>query len=372
MPLDVFVKYAEAGYLGEVIPVLPHDCQLTPNSEVNPAQRGKIPGEFSRRHAAWHGMPDWNGRTFTIDDCRKWDRWPLANVGLRARHFTAGDFDMTHVVFRDACIDALRARIGEGPTRFRGDSTRLLIPSHLPAGGDAVSKLALKVKLPDTDDPQLLEILGSGQQYLIAGIHPSGQNYHWEHDIGPLTLGADGLPQVDAATWLDFFNYVETVIVPQFGGEILSSSRKRAAWDGEGAMDIGNAALMAPSADLATEALHCIPDALLDYDAWLRVMFTYKGATGDAGFAAFYQWSKDHPDRPTEEYVRTRWDSITTSSIGWERLLAEAGHYGFKFPEMFPTIDPSTIEQPKPSHYEARRPGECNKTERRWTVKNLF
>jgi hypothetical protein len=343
---NAFVEYGEAGYLGEVLPVIPHDAKLTPNSSVDPSQRGKIPGEFSLRQGAWHGMTEWSSRTFIIDDCRKWDRWPFCNVGLRAKFFPAADFDMTHVPFRDACVAALRERIGDGPTRLRVGSTRLLIPSRLCLGGDPIGKLSIQAKLPGVEEPQLLEILGSGQYYNIAGIHPSGKPYQWESDLGPLSLTAANLPESGFVTWLDFFNHVESVIVPQFGGEIISSSRVRNSWANDHSRDIGDEALLAPDSSRAVEALNTIPDAQLDYDGWIRVMFAFKAAVGEEGFPSFYQWCKDFPRGCAEEYAKAKWDSIHSSSIGWEWLIREAGRYGFKptgAEAGFDDIDPATI-----------------------------
>ena len=350
-PHNAFVEYAEVGFLGEVIPILPPGAKLTPNSEIDPSQLGKIPGSYSLRHDAWCGLTYWTTREFTIDDCRKWDRWPGCNVGIRARLFPAVDLDCSHVAFRDACAAALRQRIGDGPQRLRNNCPRLLIPMRLRVGVEPISKLALRVKLPDADESQLVEILGSGQQWVASGVHPSGQAYDWEHGLGLLALGADNLPEVDAATLLDYFNHVETVIVPQFNGEIVSSSRKRGVWDGNDARPIGDSALMAPDRDKAISALNAIPCDKLDYDAWLAVMHAFRAAVPD-GFEAFYQWSKSYPGN-TEEVVRGKWESIGASSIGWDRLLAEAVDNGFSYPDDFDS-DPLP---PDPEQSRHKRPG---------------
>ncbi len=226
--------------------------------------RGKVPGEYSVVHDAWHGMTDWNTRTFTIDDCKKWDRWPKCNVGLRTADFWAMDLDGYYDPF-NCWIEAEAAKhFGAGPVRLRGDSPRRLLLFRRSPNSEMVGKMRFVAQFPDEERPHPVEFLAGGQQCLIAGIHPNGEAYGWRHDLGPLTLTAANLPIVESIRWREFLGHIQTVGVSKFGGELTKPSHGRPKWAQDSAISIGDPSLMAPEAPedctTACSALYSLKD----------------------------------------------------------------------------------------------------------------
>ena len=165
----------------EVIPIIAWNGRLSPTSSIDPARGlGKIPGVYHPQTDDWVGMADWTTREFTRQDAEIWDTWPNANVGLRAKHFPAIDIDEdTNVDFVERMLELLSHayKFISTPIRFRANSARLLMPL-VRTGTELLHKCRFDYGLQDGSQGAV-EMLGDGQQYLIAGTHPSGVPYEW-------------------------------------------------------------------------------------------------------------------------------------------------------------------------------------------------
>ncbi|MGO8921057.1 MAG: hypothetical protein ACLQJR_34630, partial [Stellaceae bacterium] len=200
------------------------------------------------------------------------------------------------------------------------------------------------------------EILGKSGQCLIEGMHPDGEPYGWENGFNPFLDGVDSLPGVDSATLSLFFAECEKIALAR-GYEIIESSHARNAFAGEGAKEIA-AEGDAPSLDAAVAALNALPNTK-GRARWIKIAFAFKGAAGTNGWPAFWDWAKSYPSA-TVENVEYTWNSINSSTIGWEVLagVARTENPDYESPisaDEFPPIDMTAAEQEEAARH--KRPG---------------
>jgi hypothetical protein len=291
-----FTKYAAAGFGSELLPILPPDARINPASpqaENLLESRGKTPGRLSRD--GWFGFGRWTSHQSSPQDHQKWRTWG-AGVGMQGRKFPALDIDVDLGGIADGIANEAFSSLGLGPTRSRGGARRLLVYA-----GEGITKRRLAFRFPggllpaaadvlhhesdqQPDGPDVLdprrvhavELLGSGQQYVCEGVHPSGRAYEWAGGVSPAdwASGAAGLAVITAEEVDAFFAWVETYVV-SLGAEIVTNSGSGAGLR-DGAWQAG---LQAPSLEAARGALGAIDPNDLDYDQWIQVMAAFKAAT---------------------------------------------------------------------------------------------
>ena len=187
-----FSQFFDAGFGGEVIPIVPPGARLSPKSGLSESDLGKIPGAYWSRHRAWTGLRDWAGAKFTALSAEAWDAWPEPNVGLRAARFPGIDVDVADEALVAAIVALAFETIGPAPVRHRQGSARVLLPYRLATGEPPVKKHRVVC------DAGAVEILGFGQQYVVQGTHPKGGRYCWTGGT-LLKVGAAGLAPIDRA-----------------------------------------------------------------------------------------------------------------------------------------------------------------------------
>jgi len=329
-----FSAYAAAGFGGEIIPILPPNATMSPQSKVDPSQRGKIPGVYNAKLKSWSGMTDWTTRTFTAEDALTWSLWPDANVGLRARIFPGLDLDCAIPEIVKAIRAEADEHLGKAPARGRGNSARLLLPYRLKAGTTPVPKMRITFRHSKTGDiTHAIEFLGNGQQYLIAGIHPSGAAYKWDGNIDLLATKAGGLSEVDDASWRGFHQHLINAVLPRLGCIDIE-------WGARGSdanakhFEIGDQSQRADNLAVLAEAVAAIPCEQLDYEQWISLTHAIKAASGgDEGFYAdtYLPWCLRYPDN-TEQIARAKWESIANSTIGWDYVRSIARQHDWQDP----------------------------------------
>jgi hypothetical protein len=166
-----FARWAEHGFARELVLVTPHDAPG--------ASPGKRPVE-----------QEWQTKTVTDEDLARWSDTP-SNVGLRARYFPAIDIDVEDATVADIVERVAVDVLGGAPRRTRANTARRLLPYRL--AGAPFTKAVLAFRLPDGSDARV-EILADGQQYVVAGIHPTGAALEWE----PAEPVASELPPMSA------------------------------------------------------------------------------------------------------------------------------------------------------------------------------
>jgi Bifunctional DNA primase/polymerase, N-terminal len=151
-------------------------------------------------------MEGWSRKTdVTLDEIDLWEKlYPYsANPGVLTALVPAVDVDITFQPAAEAIEELARerfeergyflVRIGHAPKRailFRTDTP--------------FKKLTLALVAPDGDTGQKIEILGDGQQLVVAGVHPdTGRPYSW-HGGQPWDIPVDELPYISETIAREF------------------------------------------------------------------------------------------------------------------------------------------------------------------------
>jgi hypothetical protein len=190
-------------------------------------------------------MNEWQRLETTAESLREWtydDQNSFAtNTGSRTKNAPALDIDIMHQEAAEA-VEAL-ARQYFAP---RGDIyVRIGLPPKrlIPLRTDApFRKLKRTFATPIGVDgkPPKIEILGDGQQYVVAGIHPDTRKpYQWTNGAGDIDvrdIRRDVLPLVTAEDCEAFLADATKLLIEQFG--FTEKQAKAGGGDGNGAAPI--------------------------------------------------------------------------------------------------------------------------------------
>lgn len=331
--------YSESGFLPDLLPILPADAALSPDSTVPEFNRGKVPGRL--RGSAWYGFPDWQEHVTSENDIARWSSWPKCGIGINTRRLVAIDIDVTDETLA-AEVEALACDMAGGlwpnpPVRYGNAPKRLvLFRAVVP-----VTKRRLAFHLPG--DPveinangsrkahHAVEILGKGQQFVAHGVHPkTGKPYHWKDDVTPADPGRgfDELTPLSSDEVDEFLRTVEKLLI-EHGGELAQASgvgRQVGApgVSGPGRKPIGAPELLAPDPNTAVAALKAMPNDI-DRERWVGVAHAFKAAVGgdEEFYGPFEDWCLQWPDN-TPEKARALWDSIRDAEVGAHALFGAA------------------------------------------------
>ena len=373
-----FQSYKQAGFATELLPILPHDAAINPNSpsrEDLEGSRGKVPGR--RVTGGWYGFANWSHHVASEQELRDWAGWD-AGIGLQGRKYPGLDIDVEQGSVADAIETSALLELGQAPARFGRGSRRLLVYA-----GDGLAKRRLAFRLPgrpegpagellgrDTlpddapqrpdGDPLLLdagdaadepgtvhavELLAQGQQYVVEGIHPKTGKPYWWRDGSPVEVGAEGLTPVTGEEIDAWFEALIWTVENVWDGEIiwtrchgLLGSRNRSG--GAVVQDL----LRAPSIEAVAEALAAIDVCELSYDQWVTALRAIYAATGGSaeGLELAIDWSLGYPDN-TPEVVESKWRSFEGDEhkVGWHWLAEKAKGGGFSAAaHEFPPYEP--------------------------------
>jgi len=315
-----FQKYEAAGYASELLPVAPPGSKVSPNSNLDPNDLGKVPSRLTS--AGWVGCKDWTQQTYGPEETAKFQE-SGAGIGIQARAFPAVDIDVTRAEVSEAVHKLAVNMLGQSPRRV-GRAPKCLLPYR----GDVGSR-SLQFALPEDEKPHLVEILGRRKHWVAEGIHPkTGQPYEWPDGRKP----AGSLPEIDEAKLDAFFEALELLLASMGATDFKVSGGGR-----QSTAAPPTEALLAPSIDDVREALRLIPnhaDEALGYEDWVAILACVKGATGGSGEgqALFDEWSsgeltgganaKHNPDT-----TATKWASMPPRT-GWAQLRSRVQKTG--------------------------------------------
>lgn len=325
-----FHRYAAAGYLPYLLPILPANANMAPESAVDPDQIGKVPGALGQ-DGLWRGMAGWASRQpATMADAQRWSGWPDAGMAIRTGDILAWDIDVLSDEFA-GLIEAAIVRIaGPVPVRFGRAPKRLLAYR----AAEPLPKWSVRFRLAADGPIQKIEMLGQGQQFVAEGVHPvTGKPYHWRDGRSLASVGLDGLPVLTAdqiaQIKLDIVGLVECFGDPMGVREAGTGERK----------PIGDTSLIGDPGDIE-RALEAMPNNL-DYDAWLAMTAAVKAAFGGSedGYDVYERWSLQWPGN-SPEMCRSKWDSISDAAVGADYVFAAARPYGFTGGISFPPLLP--------------------------------
>jgi hypothetical protein len=222
----------------------------------------------------------------------------IACHGLRPIDVDCGDRD------RADAIEALAFTIfGSTIVRRRANSFRRLL-LYRAADGEPRKRTLKGTTYSDSAEPEKVEVLGNGQQFVALGFHASdgGTAIYWVDNVGPLERPRDQLPAVTEEQVSRFF----TGVAPLIGAQSPDQQRPRPGGD-------------TPSrVDLADGDLTRIRDALLswvpadDRQDWIRIGAALYHATdgSDEGRAVWDEWSATSEKYRGADEIRCTWASF--------------------------------------------------------------
>ncbi|TXN24103.1 AAA family ATPase [Methylobacterium sp. WL9] len=218
--------WVAAGLAEALLPVMPPNAVTAPRLAEN---RGKVPGRYEGSNR-WHGYLGWPRHRTTTQDVTRWRAWPNAGLCIRTEVLPALDIDVEAPGLAAVLDGLVRHRVGRGVlVRTRGSSPRRAFLFRVDG---SVWKRRLAFRLPSDDRDHGIDLLGVGQQLVIAGKHPSGTDYGLEApglagrkftDLPCLTLAA-----LDAL-WEEILSAVTSA-----GGQVIqnkNASRRSTSQD---------------------------------------------------------------------------------------------------------------------------------------------
>jgi len=165
--------YVALGMQSHIIPIVPPDATLSPNSSLDDNDKGKQPGQYYPATGLWSGRAGWASGYTTYEDLTEWSTWPTENYGLRTAYYPSVDVDVDDVILAQQINTTIDLFIPNTATRSRDNSPRVVRVFKLADGETIQGKRC--ITLHDSDAK--VELLGGGQQVALSGTHPSGAQY---------------------------------------------------------------------------------------------------------------------------------------------------------------------------------------------------
>src|SRR5215813_7294773 len=135
----------------------------TPFASEIIALRGKRP--LSKGWAEWHGTPQGLAR-FEADG---------HNFGMLARRYPGLDIDVTLTGLAHICEQEALRILGPAPRRGRAHTSKCLFMYRT---DETLRKRRIEFTAQD-GSKHAVELLATGQQYVVDGEHPDGGRYVW-------------------------------------------------------------------------------------------------------------------------------------------------------------------------------------------------
>lgn len=266
----------------DIVSVVPPEAQISPLSKISDRDLGKIPGRKNRQ-GSWGGY-DWQGYEPSYNDVQNWEA-SGANFGLKAGRFPAIDIDCTDTELAELIEGLALNTLGMAPVRIGKPPKRLLMYRTTEPFG------RLRLWFKYNGDQHLIEVLGDGQQFVIAGKHPDGFTYTIDRDLAQ--LGADGLTEITREKAQAFLAEVQTML-ELFGAEAFQP-------EGNGSLSIDRSHInqedLKGDLDLVRAAVAATPNDNATFpgrDDYLRYGYAIKAALADHPAEAqdvFTEWA---------------------------------------------------------------------------------
>lgn len=306
-----------------LVPVIPHDAQPAYNLPDFLTMRGKSPGAWFEREQGWGPLKNWRlGGNALPPEAKD---WPTPNVGILGSYLPCFDLDLG-AGFSDkfdiskCLIDAVQAETG---WRGRSNSANIAIPFIFKPGAIKRRSTIWAHYGSQTQQVLKVEILGEGQQYLIAGTHASGAPYTFGNsDNGVFTSrvpGELGFPEIDETGIQQIIRKLETYLELRYGLDIIE--RHDAAVGAAVAVAVDNRpADPLRTWDVLSRILALIPNSRQAFPThndllqWLAILRACLGTTGSQHWPDILTWAlsgdgaADNSD--PEGYFTKRWNSL--------------------------------------------------------------
>src|SRR5882672_1826841 len=180
----MFSPWQDLGYTPLLLPIARAGSRLSPYSNLTPDKLGKTPTVPTVD--GWEGGVGWPAWTVTADTIRSWTDLlgdATYNVGLNARIVHGLDVDTDDTEFARMVYDLAVPLIAEAQLGLRvGRAPGFLVPFKV---ATPRHKARIVVVHRTSGAKSAVELLGVGQQFVIAGIHPKTRKpYEWYATFG--------------------------------------------------------------------------------------------------------------------------------------------------------------------------------------------
>lgn len=308
--LEDWTHFADWLNLGEdLFPVVP-DPSAIPGPYSKVKRYGKIPSTYDNEGRA-NGIQGWTTLPINQGNLEHWSADRRYSVSLRLgahSHCYAIDVDIDDYDLCDEIRELVENnRTGPGgclPVRSRDGTCKYLLLFRLP---DPLSKVIIDWGRKDAaGKPERIEILGDGQQCVVAGSHPSGVLYRWD--------GQDSLPWSIPKLSMVELQTIIAALTKRFGTSSLTTS----------AIASGSAPGVAPSvsgeevlstitseelADLRDAlAYQPILDAAASNDFWSEVGYALL-SLDTVGQELWQDFSSHAPNQKNSDDAMDWWDA---------------------------------------------------------------
>jgi AAA domain/Bifunctional DNA primase/polymerase, N-terminal len=270
-------------------------------------------------------LPGWTEHNTSAEDAARWDA-AGCGVGLRTKIHPTIDNDVDHPAFARDLIVALEAQFGRRLLRRgRSNAAKFAIPlrTTTPFG-----KISIVIRDAAGAEKGKVEVLGAGQQFVVAGMHPSGVPYSWTD--GTRAGGAELLAGTPPAS----LSELTPAIVEQSLVPLVNSLAGRYGWTASTTAHSGErsavnqAALRAPSFNALREAVSCLRNdgRFDDRTSYIGVLAAIKAAAGPEregeGLDLALDWAERWQGGPfLPETVRRDYETLRGPfELGWSYI----------------------------------------------------
>lgn len=274
-------------------------------------------------------------------------------LGLRTRLFPTIDVDITDPALADVAETALTTALGAPILKRTGRPPKFAIPCRTDS---AFKKMTLSLSGPGCPAHAKIEVLASGQQFVIHGIHPDTRApYQWH--LGDRSGGVELLAEVGAASLpLLTPERVRDEILPALEAAFAPHGVTVTLGGGgatTNAADVDQDSLRAPSLERLREVVAAIPNEA-DHDDYINMGRAIRGAAGEdhlpEGLAIYLDWSSRGKDGMGGSHPPDRvWDSLRPPhALGWSYVLSRAQGHINTAPDAF-EADPEAVAPAEPA-----------------------
>ncbi len=190
-PNDPWNLFWSLGYR-RLVPIAPPGVQLIPESGIDPAALGKVPGELVS--GGWKGMDEWQRHKTTAVDCERWRDMGCGIGVVCGDGLLAIDADTLSEDHAAVIANLVKKHVGLTPTRIGQEPKALYLIRCPPAWRQPKVLFAGKSQID----------FRTYGQFVAWGIHPKTlRPYRWTHPPLPLDELPEGTTEALAALVAD-------------------------------------------------------------------------------------------------------------------------------------------------------------------------
>ncbi|CCM78035.1 hypothetical protein BN77_1009 [Rhizobium mesoamericanum STM3625] len=352
----IAATFIDAGFpSSDLLPLIPPGAKLVSGSRIEPCHIGKIPGRW-RGGEVWSGLRgEWPIAGLDDGTIAQARVWPTSGVGLRAEQFPGVDLDVETLEARELAETVLEKIVPQyrtAPLRYRDQQPeRGLYAFRFDPQSDPVRKH--RIGFTDTEGTKhAVEILGLGQQYVVAGPHPKGGSYRWRDEKDLPAIGGKNLPTITLSEVERLLDALKEAVEAK--GWKVTTFQKPGVRAAGGEHDYSDAdPLIDP--EIALGALRTIPNdhkTVPSRDDFIKVVSSFKAACGrdaESLRPEFEAWAADAEPGfgySDEEFDKI-WVSLTSSRTPVDYLISKARKFGWRGDAEldFAAVDGAEIEE---------------------------